>query len=222
MMDAVSWFEYGRLGDRPDCVSPVISAYCRMINDLMQDDDRQKLVKYIPRVIGTAIPEYEAERAKILARFAMLVFLPAALDRAGLTKEASYLRSLSEIGQARRYATKLNTVAWVLKRFKGWNFIRLIRVTAVMTSAINAAWYAKFDRGYYSDMGKPGWSEFVARFKLDNVGEYAGLATDGAAVEDMLDALDAALAVGVTQRRLTADDIAHANESFARAGAYTK
>src|SRR5579864_4270188 len=50
--------------DSPLCVSPVIAAYGRGLNDALDDEDRQLLVPFIDRLIGTrASIETEIRRA---------------------------------------------------------------------------------------------------------------------------------------------------------------
>lgn len=93
LLDAVSWLEYGTLGDHPPCVCPVIAAFGRGINDAMSDAGRQRLRVFIPRLVGTVDPGAERERAEYLAWQAIRVFAPLALDAAGLSAEAEKLRS---------------------------------------------------------------------------------------------------------------------------------
>lgn len=64
LMDAVSWFEYGCLGDHPACVSPVLSLIGQAANDWADDKERQELRKFIPLLPGTvntAADEYRAD-----------------------------------------------------------------------------------------------------------------------------------------------------------------
>ena len=96
LLDAVSWFEYGTLGDHPACVCPVIAAFGRGINDAMRDTARQRLRVFIPRLVGTADPASEQARAEYLAWQAIRVFAPLALDAAGLSSEAQKLRKFSD------------------------------------------------------------------------------------------------------------------------------
>lgn len=92
LMDAVSWFEYGTLGDRPDCTCPVQAAYCRIVNDKMTDAGRQKLKVFIPRLIGTRDKASERARGEYLIWQAIKVFTPYWLDKAGMAKDAAFLR----------------------------------------------------------------------------------------------------------------------------------
>jgi hypothetical protein len=95
LLDAVSWLEYGTLGDHPACVCPVIAAFGRGINDAMSDEGRQRLKLFIPRLVGTVDPEHERERAEYLAWQAIRVFAPLALDAVGQHKHATVLRNFT-------------------------------------------------------------------------------------------------------------------------------
>jgi hypothetical protein len=39
--------------DHPDCVAPVIGDYMRTLNDHWDDEARQRLIPYVPKVLGT-------------------------------------------------------------------------------------------------------------------------------------------------------------------------
>ena len=93
-MEAVAWLEGVEHSDRPSCTCPVIAAFVRSINDRMPDSDRQKLVAYLPRLVGTVSPEHEQERAEYLAWHAITVVAPGVLERAGLKHHAATLRGL--------------------------------------------------------------------------------------------------------------------------------
>ena len=95
IMDAISWLEYGTLGDHPACVCPVIAAYGRGINDAMSDVGRQRLKVFIPRLVGTVDPASEQARAEYLAWQAIRVFAPLALDAAGHIADARKLRDFN-------------------------------------------------------------------------------------------------------------------------------
>ena len=84
--------------DHPACTSPVIAAYVRILNDEMSDTERQCLVAYIPRLVGTtATPQVEVRRAYMAADTAVRVFAPAGLRAAGITEQAERLAGLPEI-----------------------------------------------------------------------------------------------------------------------------
>lgn len=107
LLDAVSWFEYGTLGDHPPCVCPVIAAYARPVNDALGHADRQRLKVFLPRLVGTVDPESEQARAEYLAWQAIRVFAPMALRATGLpalieraTRLENFSGSLKEAEEA--------------------------------------------------------------------------------------------------------------------------
>jgi hypothetical protein len=94
-MDAVNWLVHGRHGDRPECACPVIGRYVIGINDKMPDGQRQRLLAFLPRIAGSRSAAHQQARAEILARGAVRVLAPIALDAAGLSGEAKRLRALA-------------------------------------------------------------------------------------------------------------------------------
>jgi len=109
LLDAVSWFEYGTLGDHPACVCPVIAAFARPINDALSNADRQRLKVYIPRLVGTVDPTSEQARVEYLAWQAVRVFVPLALDGVGAYDDARSLRNFS--GTLREAEAAANAIA---------------------------------------------------------------------------------------------------------------
>jgi hypothetical protein len=115
LLDAVSWFEYGRLGDHPLCVSETLAEPGRAINDLLPDDRRQELKALIPLMIGTAGDGFDQARGEYWAWQAIRVFAPLALECAGLDHYATILRqfsgSLAEAAAAAAAASALAAAA---------------------------------------------------------------------------------------------------------------
>jgi transposase len=62
-MELASMLAGERFSDRPRSVSPVIAAFLRGYNDLVDDQQRQDLIRYASAVVGTAASE-EVERAR--------------------------------------------------------------------------------------------------------------------------------------------------------------
>jgi hypothetical protein len=118
-MEAVAWLEGLQHSDHPPCTCPVIATFVRRINDEMPDDVRQRLVAYLPRLVGTVSPEHERERGEYLAWRAVTVFAPLALEVAGLGAWAHKLRSLkagdwqaAASAAAGAYASAAAAYAW--------------------------------------------------------------------------------------------------------------
>lgn len=97
LMEAVSALAGEPWSNSPSCTSPVIAAYARSLNDWLPDDARQRLKAYIPRLVGTAEPDFELRRAFVCADAAVLVFAPLAFAAAGLLEEAAKLGALAPV-----------------------------------------------------------------------------------------------------------------------------
>ena len=95
-MDAVSWFAYGRLGDHPECASPVLTRYVILGQDAMPHDVRQRLKPFIFRLIGSRDPAAENARMRILVLAAARRFAPLTLEARGCPAAAATLRNLTD------------------------------------------------------------------------------------------------------------------------------
>jgi len=99
-LEAVAWLAGEPHSDHPQCVCPVVAAFGRAWNDaLPSDDDRDRLLKpLLPAMIGTAsTTEVQDRRAFMAADWAVRVFTPTWLRRAGLTADADDLAGLPEL-----------------------------------------------------------------------------------------------------------------------------
>jgi len=91
-MELVAFMERLPHSDHPECTCPAIAAYVRGLNDAMTDVDRQSLMPYLSRLVGTVSPEHEQERATLAAMRAVNVFAAAALTAVGLDDHAEACR----------------------------------------------------------------------------------------------------------------------------------
>jgi hypothetical protein len=141
LLDAVSWFEYGKLGDHPECVCPVIAAYARRLNDDLPDGERQELKRFLPRLVGTVDVTAEKDRAEYAVRRVIREILPRLLrargysDQAKACEDLSSLASMDECKQAASAA-----YAYAAKGANG----------AYADNAANAATAASTDYGDYA------------------------------------------------------------------------
>lgn len=109
-MDAINWLVHGEHGDQPECACPVIGRYVIGLNDAMPDDERQRLLPYLHRIAGSRSPAHVQVRAEILARGAVRVLAPVALDAVGLTAAAWAAETAEKAAQATAWAG----AAWVV------------------------------------------------------------------------------------------------------------
>jgi hypothetical protein len=97
LLEAVSDLAGEPWSNSPRCTSRVIAAYAGSLNDRLGDAERQQLKVYIPRLVGTAKPDLEIERAFACADAAVRVFAPLALAAAGLPEDAATLGALGSV-----------------------------------------------------------------------------------------------------------------------------
>ena len=150
LLEAAAWFAGKSHTDHPACVSPVLAAYGRSLNDALPDDSRQLLVPFVPLMPGTAGDGLDEARGYLALDWLIRVHTPAWLDLAGLADEARALRDLSRITDlaaaqaarpvvltARNKATAARDATKDAARAAAWD--------AAWTAARDAAWAAARD-----------------------------------------------------------------------------
>ena len=134
VMEAVAYFNHEPWSDHPECASPVITAFLVHWNDSLNDEDRQRLKRFIPMVVGTrTTPEDEEVRAWLATDWLVRTFTPVWLDRAGLTEDAAAMRKLealtsTELAQqaqpiidaARKKSAAARDASWAAARDASW------------------------------------------------------------------------------------------------------
>jgi hypothetical protein len=207
LLDAVSWFEYGTIGDRPPCVCPVIAAFARGINDVMSDGERQRLKAFLPRLPGTVDPDREQARAEYLAWQAIRVFVPLALDAAGLHQHGQTLREFSgALEQAAAAAAAAACYAATAARYAA--SAAAARYAASAVAARYAASAAAAAACYAATAARYAASAAAARYAASAVGGCA-----------MIEALDGVLAIGRQAEPVTPGRWEEAQRTFALARA---
>ena len=102
LFEAYNWITRAKHTDKcPPGVSPVLHQYGMNLNDLLPDDRRQELKRFLPngtdRLAGTATDGKDETRGYIALDWLIRTYTPAWLDLAGLTAEAAALRDLRRI-----------------------------------------------------------------------------------------------------------------------------
>src|SRR4051794_7375102 len=91
VMEAVAYFAGEPHSDHPACASPVITSFAMRLNDRWDDEARQRLKPFIPRIVGTRDPALEETRRYLLVDWSVRTFAPRWLRRAGLDGHAAKL-----------------------------------------------------------------------------------------------------------------------------------
>ena len=92
VMEAAAWIAGEEWTDSPLCVSPVLAAFCRRLNDALGDEGRQRLKPFAARAVGTAGDGQDEARSYMALDWLVRTHAPAWLDLAGLREEATELR----------------------------------------------------------------------------------------------------------------------------------
>ena len=153
-LEVVSWLAGEGFTDAPECASPVLRSYTIALNDRWAADQRQKLVPFLPRMIGTAGDGKDEVRSFMALDWLVRSFTPAWLDLAGLSAEASELRSLRRIvdlaavkaaGPVLRVAQTKAAAAWDAVGDAAWAAAGDAAGAAVGDAAGDAAGAAAWD-----------------------------------------------------------------------------
>jgi hypothetical protein len=103
VMEAVAYVAGEPFSAYPECASPVIGAFLRSWNDDLDDETRQRLKPYIPRLVGTkGTKRQEEKRAWMATDWLARECAPAFLRLAGLTEHAEKLEGLSALTTTKR------------------------------------------------------------------------------------------------------------------------
>ena len=110
-MEFVSWLEGEEFSDSPECTCPVLAAFVRRMNDNMSQAGRDRLLIFLPKLVGTKSPEHEKERGEYLAWQAIRIFAPIALRAIGLEDHAQRLDQAKNFKAARAAADSADSAA---------------------------------------------------------------------------------------------------------------
>ena len=90
--------------DHPVCTSPVLAAFGIAWNDTLDDETRQRLVPYIPRLVGTAgDPKADQVRAWMATDWLIRTVTPTWLRKAGLSLEVIAFFSLATLAYSAKF-----------------------------------------------------------------------------------------------------------------------
>src|SRR5258708_20931907 len=99
LLEAVAWFAGRSHSDQPPCVSPVLGAYGRSLNDVLPDIPRQELKQFIPQLPGTAGDGKDATPGYIPPAWLVPTYTPARLYSAAPPPPAAAPRGFPRIAR---------------------------------------------------------------------------------------------------------------------------
>jgi hypothetical protein len=95
LMEAVAFIAGEDFTDRPECVSPVLAEFGRILNDFLSDDARQQLIPLIPKLVGTVNHEQDQQDGLRCAHWLAAHWSPTWLDLVPeLESHATALRAI--------------------------------------------------------------------------------------------------------------------------------
>ena len=98
LLEAASYQAGEPWSDRPQCVSPVLAAYGRNLNDVLPENTRQRLVPFIPRLLNTAGDGLDEQRSYLALDWMVRTSLPAWMRLVpALTAQADLLAASPEV-----------------------------------------------------------------------------------------------------------------------------
>jgi hypothetical protein len=144
VMEAVAYFNHEPWSDQPECASPALTAFLVAWNDALSDDDRQRLKRFIPMVVGTRTNDAdELARAWLATDWLVRSFAPAWLDLAGLSAPAARLRALDALTSDELATAALPIIEEARKEASAaWSAAESAAESAAWSAAWSTAWSA--------------------------------------------------------------------------------
>ena len=97
LLEAAAYLAGEPHSDHPCCVSPVLGAAGRALNDVLPDARRQALTLLLPSIIGTAGDGHDQARGLMAADWLIRTYTPTWLRLADLDQHAATLENLPPI-----------------------------------------------------------------------------------------------------------------------------
>jgi hypothetical protein len=141
LLEAAAWMAGEPWSDAPQCVCPTLAGFGRRLNDLLPDDRRQKLRRFVVPLLGTAGDGLQDKRRWMAVDWAVRTATPMWLDATGHTDRAAQLRALDPI-DSRAAAAAARPLQFEIRdemRALRTAALREIRSAAAAAAAVAAA-----------------------------------------------------------------------------------
>lgn len=193
-MEVVAFLAGGPHTDHPRCACPIVSGYVLHINDNMPDDQRQRLLPYLPRLVDSVSEDHEQARHEYFAWQAVRVFAPAALRAQGYRRYARSLENAADLDRARDIAETIQRGV-MAKEGDGELTPAQLAAHRAGRAAGAAMWFASQRDDFFK-----GASAITPYTECADAAAGAAFQAHRAGVTDIwdkvLEALDGALAIG--------------------------
>jgi hypothetical protein len=126
--EAAAWLASEPHSDRPACVSPVLRSFTMRLNDGLDDEQRQLLLPFAARIVGTAGDGQDGARLALARRALLEDLLPAWLQLAGMDDQIPVLAALADSDDntaLREVLVKVRDHAWARRQAS----IEILRAT---------------------------------------------------------------------------------------------
>jgi len=110
-MEMVAWLEGLPHSDNPACTCPVLAAYVRSVNDRMPDAERDRLLPFLPRLVGTVSKPHRAARLNVLRLALITKALPPLYRLLKLPSHADAMAGAQTVDEGRKAALAASKAA---------------------------------------------------------------------------------------------------------------
>ncbi|MDH5797694.1 MAG: hypothetical protein OEZ19_03945, partial [Paracoccaceae bacterium] len=115
LLAGYGWTTINAPADLPECFSRVLAAYVAWLNDVMSDDERQRLKVFLGRLNGTrGTREEECARAECLVMLGAKPAAVSALHSVGLHKYADAVAAATTLGELEAAVKAEKAAEWVM------------------------------------------------------------------------------------------------------------
>ncbi|MEU9835591.1 hypothetical protein AB0D67_28995 [Streptosporangium sp. NPDC048047] len=158
LLEAVAWVAGEPHSDEPRCVSPLLTAYGRQLNDVLPDDKRQLLRPLIPLMIGTAGDGHDEARSYLALDWLIRTYTAEWLSVTGFAIQATALHGMNEI----RSMEAVWAAAPVIRAIS--NVPETVTTDLIGEATWGVAWYAAYAATSYVWEAAQGtaWNEALA------------------------------------------------------------
>ena len=112
VMEAVSWLGGETCSDTPQCACPELGRFAVRLNDILSNENRQKLIPLAFDMLGTRSKEHEKIRAEFLVIQVARRIISVAFDKINLPDFANEYKNVKTLEQVREVSLRAKKAAY--------------------------------------------------------------------------------------------------------------